>query len=320
MAGSRKRIWLATLLLLPGSLLLGVGQWFRPQQTVEVRTPTPIELPTSEGMIRLPGGVFLMGTPLSSDDSLGQRDSQPLHQVRLDPFWLDARSVTNHQFETFVQQTGYETEAERRGSSLIFDRKLKSWREVVGVNWRRPEGPDSSLVGKRDYPVVHVTWRDAATYADWANKRLPTEAEFEFAARGGLSDCRYPWGRQLRLDQQYLANSWQGHFPDEDNGVDGFRGIAPVAQFPPNRFGLYDMAGNVWHWCFDWYSPTTYGASLGERPQGPNTGERRVRRGGSWLSAANYAGNLRVDFRDHASPNESTNHTSFRCARSVITR
>ena len=317
MAGGRKTIWLAALLLLPGSIGLGVWQWYPSANDPRDPLPQPIELPKSAGMILLPGGSFSMGSPRSADSLAQLNDAQPMHLVRLEPFWLDARAVTNRQFEQFVAKTDYQTEAELRGTSLVFDRQLATWREVVGANWRHPDGPESSLVGKEHFPVVQVSWRDAVTYAAWANKRLPTEAEFEYAARGGLADCQYPWGRALRLDERHLANGWQGHFPDEDQGSDGYRGPSPVGKFPPNRFGLYDMAGNVWNWCFDRYAADYYAASLADDPRGPTDGEQRVRRGGSWLSAENYGGSLRLDYRDHAPPSESTNHTGFRCARSV---
>ena len=265
-------------------------------------------------MLFLPSGSFLMGCSKGSDND-SDFDARPLHRVQLEAFWLDMTPVTNQQFKHFVEQTSHETEAERRGSSLIFDRKLNAWREVVGVDWRHPDGPDGSLVGKQNHPVVHVTWQDAVTYAAWAGKRLPTEAEYEYAARGGLSDCLYPWGRTLMLGSSHMANGWQGHYPEEDLGLDQYQGTSPVGQFPPNRFGLDDMAGNVWNWCADWYADNSYGASLPENPRGPTDGTERVRRGGSWLSAENYGGALRLDTRDHAPPGESTNHTGFRCAR-----
>lgn len=315
MAGSRKQIWLAAFVLLPGSIFLGIRQWTPPRKPDT--TTKAIELPASRGMVRLPGGSFYMGCAAANANSPTEQDAQPMHLVRLKPFWIDARPVTNRQFELFVEKAGFETEAERRGSSLVFDRKTSSWREVIGVDWRHPETPDSSLVGRENYPVVHVSWRDATAYADWAGKRLPTEAEFEYAARGGLNDCTYPWGRELRLGEEYLANSWQGHFPEQDFGHDGFHGTSPVGHFPPNRFGLYDMGGNVWNWCADWYADDYYVASMPDQPRGPKTGTRRVRRGGSWLSTRNYGGALAVWYRDHAPPSESTNHTGFRCARSL---
>lgn len=314
MAGRQRYFLLAALVLVPGSLAMGLHRW-SPSEERPPQLPAPISLTKSAGMIRLPGGSFVMGSPRDEDI-----DARPQHTVRLDPFWLDVAPVTNHQFQQFVDETDHETAAERNGRSLVFDRKLAEWREVVGVSWRHPEGPESSLIGKEDYPVVHVTWQDAVAYAVWAGKRLPTEAEFEYAARGGLSDAAYPWGRQPTLGDGYLANGWQGHFPDGDSGQDGYRGLAPVGQFPPNRFGLRDMAGNVWQWCADWYSDDYYGGSLVDNPRGPTDGVRRVRRGGSWLSAVNYAGNLRVDYRDHAPPVESTNHTGFRCAKDVVSR
>jgi len=291
-----------------------------------------LKFQSADGMVRLPGGSFIMGSaaPQASED-----DAQPHHRVRLAPFWLDATPVTNRQFQEFVERNDYLTDAERLGSSLVFDRRLASWRDVAGASWRHPAGADSSLVGLEEHPVVQVTWQDAVTYAAWANKRLPTEAEYEYAARGGLGDCIYPWGQDLSPRQpslagvqlatgsgangdghdRYWANGWQGHFPQQDLGKDGFQGTSPVRHFPPNRFGLYDMAGNAWNWCGDWYAADYYGASLAEQPRGPSHGVERSRRGGSWLSATNYEGDLRVARRGHAPPSEATNHTGFRCAR-----
>jgi len=320
------------MVLVPGSIALGLRQWAPPAVGEFAEPPTPLALVSANGMIELPGGSFVMGSSRALDAQAGQYDAQPLHRVRLEPFWLDATPVTNRQFQRFVEQANYETDAERKGNSLVFDRELAAWREVTGANWRNPTGPDGSLIGRQQHPVVHITWQDAVTYAAWANKRLLTEAEFEYAARGGLSDCTYPWGRQRSesqlpladrgrtnglLAKVRLANGWQGHFPQQDLGQDGFRGTSPVGHFPPNRFGLYDMAGNVWNWCADWYAADFYGASLTDQPRGPSTGTERIRRGGSWLSAENYGGGLRVGYRDHAPPGESTNHTGFRCARDV---
>ncbi len=313
----RRQLWFTALVLLPGSLLLG-SRFLQPvTEKTATEIPLPLELESSLGMIRLPGGVFTMGNPAMGSPAEGNRDAQPLHQVRLKPFWLDTAPVTNRQFQQFVEQTDYQTDAERRGSSLVFDRTAGSWGEIAGANWRHPETSDSSLVGREDHPVVHVTWRDAVAYAAWAEKRLPTEAEYEFAARGGLSDCIFPWGRERNPGGRHLANDWQGHFPQQDLGEDGYRGTSPTGKFPPNRFGLYDMAGNVWNWCADWYAADYYGASPSNDPSGPSDGNERVRRGGSWLSAPSYRGALRVAYRDHAPPGESTNHTGFRCARNV---
>ncbi len=310
----KRRHLLIDLVLLFGAIALGI--WWRSPSGDQpaVEPPVPIPLKSVDGMVLLPSGTFLMGRPKGSDDD-SDFDARPLHRVRLPAFWIDATPVTNQQFKQFVEQTGYETEAQRRGSSLIFDRKLAEWREVVGVNWQHPDDPDGSLVGKQNHPVVHVSWQDAVTYAAWAGKRLPTEAEFEYAARGGLSDCEYPWGRTLMLGNRHMANGWQGHYPEEDLGLDKYQGTSPAGQFPPNRFGLDDMAGNVWNWCADWYADNSYGASLPDNPRGPTDGTERVRRGGSWLSAENYGGALRLDTRDHAPPGETTNHTGFRCAR-----
>ncbi len=305
---------LIALVLLPASIALGVKHWAPSPEEDITPLPIPLELESVGGMVRLPSGSFDMGDPRSS-----HANAKPLHRVRLQAFWLDVAPVTNRQFQHFVEQTQYETEAERRGSSLVFDRKLGEWHERVGVFWQHPDAPNSSLVGRENHPVVHVSWQDAATYADWAKKRLPTEAEWEYAARGGLSDGQYPWGRQFALGDQPLANGWQGHFPQQDLSQDGFHGTSPVGAFPPNRFGLVDMAGNVWNWCADWYAVDYYGTSLADNPRGPTVGNERVRRGGSWLSATHYGGALRVDYRDHAPPGESTNHTGFRCARNEKT-
>jgi len=310
MPKNRRRIWFAAWILFPGSILLGSHFWLPSTDNALAQVPVPLKLESAQGMIRLPGGVFMMGS-----SQVSERDAQPLHRVRLGPFWLDAAPVTNRQFQRFVEQTQHETDAERLGSSQVFDRKTGTWNEVAGTNWRHPETPDSSLVGRENHPVVHVTWRDAVAYAAWAHKRLPTEAEWEFAARGGLSDCIFPWGRELNPDGRHLANGWQGHYPQQDLGHDGYRGTSPVKQFPPNRFGLHDMAGNVWNWCSDWYAADHYGASLPANPRGPASGDERVRRGGSWLSAPNYGDALRVAFRGYALPTKSTNHTGFRCAR-----
>lgn len=270
-----------------------------------------LSLESRGGMLRLPGGLFAMGSSEQRDE-----DARPAHPVVIGPFWLDAAPVTNKQFAVFVEETQFFTSAERRGESLVFDDSVGTWRMTPGADWRHPEAPESSILGKDNYLVVQVSWYDAVAFADWAGKRLPTEAEIEYASRAGLDDCDYPWGRSLELHGTCQANYWQGLFPQSDEGADGFRGLSPVRQFLPNRFGLYDMAGNCWQWCADWYATDYYGRSPAENPPGPAAGEVRVRRGGCWLSTAHARSALRVCHRNYAPPGESTNHTGFRCAKS----
>ena len=301
-----KNLCLAVLLLLPTPLL-----WNAWQGTATSSPATfTRELPKREGMVRLPAGHFLMG---SHDDQ--SADQRPTHRVRIDSFWMDIHPVTNEQFAVFVAATDYATTAERRGSSRVFDPRQGQWLEVVGANWRTPLGPDDSLAGKDRYPVVHVSWHDAVAYAAWVGKTLPTEAEYEYAARAGLSDGIYPWGREEVPEGIYQANSWQGWFPEQNHKLDGYGGTSPVGSFPANAWGLHDMAGNIWCWCADWYDAEFYGKSSGNNPVGPATGSQRVRRGGSWLSSHNYEGALRVAYRGHAAADRTTNHTGFRCVQ-----
>jgi sulfatase modifying factor 1 len=272
--------------------------------------PLPLEV---DGMVRLVGGEFLMGTPRPSPD-----DQRPVHLVKVAPFWIDATHVTNDQFAEFVADTGYRTTAEERGWSLTFNRKVGSWDETPGVNWQHPTGKDSSLAGKENYPVVHISWYDAVAYAAWAKKRLPTEAEYEFAARGGLSDSPYTWGRELTPKNQLLANYWQGKFPLANLQQDGYLEVSPTKKFPANRYGLYDIAGNVCSWCGDWYAADEYGRHLKANPTGPDSGTERVLRGGSWHSTAEKGAGLHVGDRDHARPDETSSRIGFRCAREVV--
>jgi formylglycine-generating enzyme required for sulfatase activity len=229
-------------------------------------------------MVWIPGGTFWMGC-----ETCNMPDTTPMHLVAVDPFWMDAAPITNRQFEAFVSATGYKTIAERAldskdfpgvsadklvpGSVVFFkpgmqpdsfDDPSKWWRYEPGANWRHPEGPASSLKGLDDHPVVHVAFEDATAYAKWAGKRLPTEAEYEFAARGGLDRQLYAWGNEMTPGNKAMANTWQGTFPTRDSGDDGYRTTSPVTAFPTNGFGLYDMGGNVWQWCSDWYRPDTY--------------------------------------------------------------
>jgi formylglycine-generating enzyme required for sulfatase activity len=257
--------------------------------------------------------------------------------------------VTNRQFAAFVAATGYRTVAEREADLVKFPnappeaRKPFSavfvppdgpldpwsvpnpppwWQRVDGADWRHPEGPGSSIEGKDDFPVVHACWEDAAAFAKWAGKRLPTEAEWEFAARGGLDRAEFCWGGELLPAGQWQANVWQGEFPWKNDKSDGFAGIAPAASFPPNGFGLHDMSGNVWEWCADWYRPDYYRTSPTRDPKGPDSGEdhgegaERVRRGGSFLCSDRYCRRYLPSARDHNPADSSASHTGFRCVKS----
>ncbi len=276
-----------------------------PRTTASIRAP---QAPAA-GLIHITGGSFQMGS-----DHADQFDQRPARSVTLRSFWIDQHQVTNRRFAAFVEATAYVTTAERVGSSLVFDPPSRAWQLTDGAQWRHPLGPESSLAGRDDHPVVQVSWHDAVAFARWSGGRLPTEAQWEYAARGGLFDADYPWGREATPAGAYQANYWQGWFPDEDRGLDGFRGTSPVGSFDPNRFGLYDTSGNVWEWCADWYADDAYELGEANEPTGPTSGTERVRRGGSWLSAANTDDGIRVSTRDRAAPGVATNHTGFRCA------
>jgi formylglycine-generating enzyme len=295
---SRLLFLLALALPAPGLLLPGCGP----------RADAPPAPP--EGMALIPGGTFVMG----ADDS-PFRYERPAHPVTLRPFYLDAFEVTNRQFAAFVKDTGYVTAAEKWGWSGVFDPKSGEWSAVDGAQWRHPEGPGSSIDGKDDYPVVQVCWDDAQAYCRWAGKRLPTEAEWELAARGGLEGKQYAWGDELRPGGKLLANYWQGPFPSKDRAEDGYAGIAPVGRFPANGYGLHDMAGNVWEWVEDRFSDTYYARSPKNDPRGPGSGGERVIRGGSFLCAENFCTGYRAAARNKNTPDSATNHMGFRCAQ-----
>jgi formylglycine-generating enzyme len=305
------------------------------------------------GMVWVPGGEFLMGT----DDPDAQAVERPAHRVRLDGFWIDQTEVTNAQFRRFVKATGYITTAERpvdweqlkeqlppntpkppddklMPGSLVFtppdhpvslDDITNWWRWTPGASWQHPHGPGSSIMGKDNHPVVHVSWDDALAYSKWAGKRLPTEAEWEFASRGGLEGKKYAWGDEFRPGGKILANTWQGPFPETNFNDDGFPQTSPVKSFPPNRFGLYDMIGNVWEWCADWYRPDTYKIDsrtpLLINPTGPEASydpdepyqSKRVTRGGSFLCSANYCTNYRPSARRGTATDSGMSHLGFRC-------
>ncbi len=257
------------------------------------------------GMVFINCGTFSMGT----DDDMP--DEAPVHQVAVQSFWMDAHEVTVAEFAKFVAATNYQTDAERFGWSGVFNIRTGAWENIAGANWRHPDGPQ--MQAKPDEPVCQVSWRDSAAYAKWAGKRLPTEAEWEYAARGGLVGKRYAWGDELRPGGKPVANWWQGHFPERNTGEDGYIERAPVGQFPPNGHGLFDTAGNVWEWCADWFDEEFYARSPSMNPMGPAAGTERVLRGGSWMCSENYCTNYRVAARSHATPDSCLNNLGFRC-------
>jgi formylglycine-generating enzyme required for sulfatase activity len=287
-------------------------------------------------MVLLKGGTFLMGTPsrnkhrdqahgtrkhsLKADvkdpaHEVGDDDERPAHRVTLSPFYIDPTEVTNREFADFVKATGYKTDAERRGSSWVFRQGMKDWADVEGADWRHPLGPESTITDKMDHPAVNISWNDAAAYADWAGKRLPTEAEWEYAARGGREGEVYPWGNELKPDNKVMANFWQGTWPDKNELEDGSYYTSPVALFSANGFGVYDLIGNVWEWTADWYAEDYYRRSPARDPKGPATGDMRVARGGSWFCSENYCGAYRVGFRGKSPQDASFNNVGFRCAK-----
>lgn len=293
------------------------------------------------GMVWIPGGQFWRGGEPQF------ADAQPVHLVYVDGFWMDRTEVTNADFERFAQETHYVTVAERTptadeipgaspeqlvAGSIVFDPPDEVvpldnfhawWRYLPGADWRHPEGPDSDLEGRRDHPVVHVCWEDAAAYARWAGKRLPTEAEWEFAARGGLDRQRYVWGSRAPGNDRWPANIWQGSFPNQNTRADGFVRTAPVGSFEPNGFGLHDMSGNVWEWCADWYRPDYYEVAARRNPQGPTESYdpdepgaiKRVQRGGSFLCSDQYCTAYRPGVRGKGDPMSAAAHIGFRCVR-----
>jgi len=279
-------------------------------------------------MVRIPGGRFLMG---GDDPDANLLDGEgPVRVVVLSPYAIDPVCVTNARFATFIKDTGYVTDAERYGWSYVFQQFADPalalegrvpaapwWIPVQGATWRSPSGPGSHITDLQNHPVVHVSWRDASAYAAWAGKRLPTEAEWELAARGGLEQARYPWGDELTPRGRHRCNIWTGRFPHENTAENGYTATAPVNAFPPNGYGLHNMAGNVWEWCADWWSTDWHAhdsATTRNNPQGPPGGEAKVVRGGSHLCHDSYCNRYRVAARTHNEPDSSTGHTGFRCA------
>jgi formylglycine-generating enzyme required for sulfatase activity len=337
--------------LIPADSVLymqGGGKDFSP-----TRSNAGVQNPSLPGMVWIPGGEFSMGgvnpAGMKEGGHEAMNDSRPVHRVYVGGFYMDQTEVTNAEFNAFVRATGYVTVAERKPSreefpgapeanlvagSVVFtpnntedlSNHYQWWTYVHGANWRHPLGPGSDIQGKENYPVVHVSWEDAAAYAKWAGKRLPTEAEWEFAARAGKAGNLYAWGNQLNPDGKWMANTYQGKFPASDEGLDGFAGIAPVKQFPPNDYGLYDVAGNVWEWCSDWYRPDYYRSLTGavaRNPQGPESSfdpaepgaKKKVQRGGSFLCTDQYCTRYMVGTRGKGEYRSASNHVGFRCVK-----
>ena len=326
----------------------------RPSFMPTLADKNPAPGPAPEGMVWIPGGEFSMGAQDATDwNAVGMQatvDSRPIHRVYVHGFFMDRNDVTNAEFARFVKATGYITVAERKpraedfpgappenlvAGAVVFappdhpvslDNHFQWWTYVPGANWRHPTGPKSNIKGRNNYPVVSVAYEDAEAYARWAGKRLPTEAEWEFAARGGLSGKPYVWGDEFFPQGRWMANTYQGLFPTRDSGDDGYIGLAPVAQYPPNGYGLYDMAGNVWQWTSDWYRPDYYttlsaGGGVARNPVGPDApfdpsepGQaKKVQRGGSFLCTDQYCSRYMVGTRGKGEVSTGTNHLGFRC-------
>jgi len=291
------------------------------QRPVSTRPPLAARPP--RGMVQIPGGTFRMGNP--RDDGYIADGEGPVHEVTLDPFWMDATAVTNARFEEFVEATGYRTEAETFGWSFVFWQFLPPalqrnpspagtpwWKQVFGADWRHPEGPESTIRNRMDHPAIHISWNDAQAFCAWAGVRLPTEAEWEFAARGGREGDPFPWGNDLVPNGKHRMNVWQGQFPGRNTKADGHVGTAPATAYKPNAYGLFNMTGNVWEWCSDWFSPAAYTRGDIANPTGPHNGTSRVMRGGSYLCHASYCNRYRVDGRSSNTPDSSTGNLGFR--------
>jgi formylglycine-generating enzyme required for sulfatase activity len=280
-------------------------------------------------MVLIPAGTFEMGNHLGN----GYRadGETPVHAVTLPAFLIDRFAVSNARFASFVDATGYVTEAERFGWSFVFEgllpEKARSgkrrvpgaewWLQVTGANWRHPEGPGSGIDRRLDHPVVHVSWNDAHAFCAWSATRLPTEAEWERAARGGRARQTFPWGNDLNPDGKHRMNVWQGRFPEYNSRADGYLGTAPVDAFLPNDYGLFNVTGNVWEWCSDWFAVDAYTRHEPVSPAGPTSGSSKVMRGGSYLCHKSYCNRYRVDARSSNTPDSSTGNIGFRCARDV---
>jgi len=337
-------------LLLLAALAIGAGYLVCRPGRGSGAAPRPAG-PAPPEMVWIPGGEFTMG----SDADLARPEEKPAHRVRVRAFWMDEHEVTNAQFRSFVEATNYVTTAERVptveeilknvppgtppprkedlvAGSLVFHpttapvdtRDVSQWWSwTPGACWKHPEGPGSTLDGRERHPVVQVSWDDAVAYAKWARRRLPTEAEWEFAARGGLVDKPYVWGDEPFSSTKPQANIWQGSFPSHNTCVDGFERTAPVKSFAPNGYGLYDMAGNVWEWCSDWFDEQLYPKQSSvsllvdptgpDSPPGPAYSARRSQRGGSFLCCDEYCSRYRPSARHGGAPDTGMSHVGFRC-------
>jgi formylglycine-generating enzyme len=363
-------LWLAGGISLLG-LAVGCGPQSQPPAATPKETFAPAsalspEAGSTNGMVWIPGGTFVMGYngeegahPVTGEPIAMRRgsllaalDERPAHEVTVDGFWMDIHEVTNEEFARFVEATRHVTTAEKKPDpkdfpnvpaeqilavepgSIVFnpppgdiplDNHFAWWTWVPGANWRQPEGPGSGIKGREKHPVVHVSWHDANAYAKWAGKRLPTEAEWEWAARGGLTGAKFAWGDELKPGGQWRANIWQGQFPNDNTLGDGFRITAPAGSFTPNGYGLHDMSGNVWEWCADWYRHDYYARSPKNNPQGPPQSEsldpnepdtpKKVQRGGSFLCSDLYCSGYRPSARMKSTPDTSLYHAGFRCVR-----
>lgn len=325
------------------------------ETTIENNVKAPAQ--KQDQMVWIPGGTFSMGTD-AANESLCEvqgitEDATPIHRIYVDAFWMDEHEVTNAEYEKFVKATGYKTIAETAptkkefpnapsemlvAGSVVFsppakivslDNYLQWWEYKKGASWRHPFGPSSNLIGKENFPVVHIAWDDAMAFANWAGKRLPTEAEWEFAARGGMCGKKFSWGDEFNPTGKAMANTFQGNFPLNDNGKDGYIGIAPIKQFPQNSYGLYDMTGNVWEWCADWYRSDYYEQmrenQLLKNPQGPSDSndpyepgiQKKVQKGGSFLCTDQYCSRFIMGTRGKGDWRTGTNHVGFRCVKDV---
>jgi len=304
-----------------------------PGGSSEADRATTAEQPRAEGspdlaMATIPAGRFLMGT----DDPRGYADDGegPPHPVELDAFAIGVHTVTNAEYAAFADDTSYRTTAEELGSSFVFAGLLPRgfpptpavaaapwWREVAGADWRHPEGPQSSVQDRGSHPVVHVSWYDALAYCEWAGLRLPTEAEWERAARGPQDGHHFPWGDEREPGGEHRMNVFQGRFPQRDTGDDGWVGTCPVGSFPANDFGLFETTGNVWEWCSDWFSTDAYRRAPLRSPVGPRKGSTKVMRGGSYLCHESYCWRYRVDSRSSNTPDSSAGNVGFRVVADV---